>query len=90
MSAIVCHHMFLPVPSQDLDFKWAFNMVLSSEVNSEMFTEVKYQTKFILNTLPLVEGIMVDYQTRKKISPETNVEDDHFCQSVVIYHNPLH
>ena len=67
MSAIVCHHMFLPVPSQNLDFKWAFSMVLSSEVNSEMFTEVKYQTKFILNTLPLVEGIMVDYHTRKKI-----------------------
>jgi hypothetical protein len=39
-----------PVPSQDLDFKWAFSMVLSSEVNSEMLTEVKYQTKFILNT----------------------------------------
>ena len=64
--------------------------VFSSEVNSEMFTEVKYQTKFILNKLPLVEGIIVDYHTRKKISPETNVEDDNFCQSVVIYHNPLH
>jgi hypothetical protein len=48
--------------------------------NSEMLTEVKYQTKFILNTLPLVEGIMVDYHTRKKISPETNVEDDNICE----------
>jgi hypothetical protein len=31
--------------------------VFSSEVNFEMFTEVKYQTKVILNTLPLMEGI---------------------------------
>jgi hypothetical protein len=33
---------------------------------------------------------MVDYHTRKNISPERNVEDDNFGQSVVIYHNPLH
>jgi len=80
MSVILHHHMFVHVPSQELDFKWEFVVVFSSEVNSEMFTEVKYQTKVIINTLPLVEGIVVDYHTRKKISPETNVEGDIFSE----------
>jgi hypothetical protein len=68
----------------------------SSYVIQLPFWTRSYQTSYIINILPLVEGVMVEYHTRKKISnsgkrisPETKSRVIFFFQSVVIYHNTL-
>jgi hypothetical protein len=32
-----------------------------------------------INILPLVEGVIVDYHTKRKKNPQDNVEGDIFC-----------